>query len=71
MTIVEFMDYQCTFCRQFHSQTFANLKKFYIDTGKVRFFVMDFPLDIHSQALLAAQAARCSADQNKFWRCTT
>ena len=37
-------------------QTFPELKKNYIDTGKVRFYSMDFPLGMHDKALLAAQA---------------
>lgn len=67
VTIVEFMDYQCPYCKRFHSQTFPDLKKLYIDTGKIRFYVMDFPLDVHPKALLAAQAGRCAAEQGKFW----
>jgi len=67
VVIVEFMDYQCPYCKQFQAQTFRDVKREYIDTGKVRFYVMDFPLDIHAQALLAAQAGRCAAEQGKFW----
>lgn len=67
LTIVEFTDYQCPFCRQFHLTTFVELKKNYIDTGKARFFSHDLPLDFHSNALRAAQAARCANDQGKFW----
>ena len=66
-TVVEFMDFQCSYCRQFHARTFQDLKKLYIDTGQVRFFVRDLPLDIHAQALPAAEAARCAAAQGKFW----
>lgn len=67
VTVVEFADYQCPFCRKFHSETFAELKKNYIDTGKVRFVSRDLPLDIHPNASGAAMAARCAGDQNKFW----
>jgi len=67
VTIVEFMDYQCRFCQQFHQQTFQDLKKHYIDSGKVRFYSMDLPLEIHQNALLAAQAGRCAGEQGKFW----
>ena len=59
ITIVEFADYQCPFCRKFHSDTFAELKKNYIDTGKVRFVSRDLPLDSHPNASGAAIAARC------------
>src|SRR5438105_1377791 len=44
LTVVEFTDYQCPFCNQFHMTTFPELKKQYIDTGKVRFISRDLPL---------------------------
>jgi len=69
VTMVEFTDYQCPFCRQFHVQTFAQLKKDFIDTGRVRFFSRDLPLDsMHPDAMRAAEAARCANDQGEFWR---
>jgi protein-disulfide isomerase len=67
LTMVEFSDYQCAFCRAFHSDTFNELKKNWIDTGKLRFISWDLPLEFHSNAAKAAQAARCAGDQNKFW----
>lgn len=67
ITMVEFTDYQCPFCQRFHVATFPELKKNYIDTGKVRFYSKDLPLDIHSNALRAAQAARCAVEQGKYW----
>lgn len=67
LAIVEFTDYQCPFCRQFESITFPEIRKKYIDTGKVRFVVRDFPLDGHPDAKPAAEAAHCAADQEKFW----
>lgn len=68
ITIVEFTDYQCPFCQRFHSSTFPDLKKNWIDTGKVRFISRDMPLDFHSNAFRAAEAARCAGDQKQFWR---
>ncbi len=67
VTLVEFTDYQCPFCRRFEGDTFAQLKKEYIDTGKVRFVSRDLPLDFHPNAPSAALAARCAGDQGKFW----
>src|ERR1051326_2988824 len=67
LTIVEFTDYQCPFCQRFHTTTFNDLKKNYIDTGKVRFFSRDLPLDFHANAMRAAQAGRCAGEQNQFW----
>jgi len=67
LTLLEFSDYQCPFCRRFHLETFPELKKTYVDTGKVRFVSRDLPLEFHANALLAAQAARCAGDQGKYW----
>jgi len=68
VTVVEFVDYQCPFCRKFHSESFAQLKKNYIDTGKVRFVSRDLPLDFHPNASGAAVAARCAGAQDKYWQ---
>ena len=67
LVIVEYTDYQCPFCQQFHNTTFAQIKANYIDTGKVRFVSRDFPLDFHENARRAAVAGRCAAEQGKFW----
>jgi protein-disulfide isomerase len=67
LTLIEYTDYQCPFCRQFHTATYEEIKKNYIDTGKLRFVSRDFPLDMHDNAAQAALAARCAADQGKFW----
>lgn len=68
LTMVEFTDYQCPFCQRFHTTVFNELKKNYIDTGKVRFFSRDLPLDtMHPNAIRAAQAGRCAAEQGQFW----
>jgi len=67
LTIVEFTDYQCPFCQRFHIASFPEIKRNYIDTGKVRFFSKDLPLDFHANAMRAALAARCAGEQNKFW----
>src|ERR1039457_6845205 len=68
LTIVEFTDYQCPFCQRFHTTSFVELKKNYIDTGKVRFYSRDMPLDFHPNAMRAAEAARCASEQGQFWQ---
>ena len=67
VTLVEFTDLECPFCRSFHVGTFDKIKQTYIDTGKVRFVTFDFPLDIHPNARVAAVAVRCAGEQGKFW----
>ena len=67
LTIVEFSDFECRYCQQFHQTVLPNLKKEYIETGLVRFIHKDLPLPFHRQALPAAAAARCAGEQNKYW----
>jgi len=67
VTIIEFSDFQCSFCRKFWKETLPSIKRDYIDTGKVRFVYRDFPLPFHSGAKLAAEFTECAEDQGKFW----
>jgi len=65
LTIVEFTDFQCPFCNRFYLETFPDLKKNYIDSLRVRFYGMDFPLDIQGNVLLAARRrSHGHADRN-------
>ncbi len=65
--IVEFSDYQCFYCRDFHRKQFAQIKKEYIDTGVVQFIHKDLPLRMHAQAVPAAMVAHCAGAQGRFW----
>jgi protein-disulfide isomerase len=67
VTVVEFTDYQCPFCRRFVESTFPDLKREFIDTGKVRWLVQDLPLAFHPNARGAGQAAHCAGEQGSFW----
>ena len=68
ITIVEFTDYQCPFCRRHATGTFAQIKKDYVATGKVRYVVRQFPLKaIHPKAGKASEASLCAGDQSKYW----
>jgi protein-disulfide isomerase len=67
ITMVEFTDFQCPFCQRFYASTFGELKKNYIDTGKVRFVSRDLPLEFHPNAMQAALAGRCAGEQGRFW----
>jgi len=68
VTMVEFTDYQCPYCKRFHDTTFSRLREKYIDTGKLRYVTMDLPLKFHQQARPAANAARCAGEQGSFWQ---
>lgn len=64
VTIIEFSDYQCPFCRKFFVDTLPQIKSQYIDQGKVKLVFRDFPLDsIHPGAIPAAIAAECAGEQ--------
>ncbi|MBI2670295.1 MAG: DsbA family protein [Candidatus Yanofskybacteria bacterium] len=67
ITIVEFSDFQCPFCRSFWNGAFQEIKTNYIDTGKAKFVYKHFPLSFHSAAQPAAEASECANDQSKFW----
>jgi predicted DsbA family dithiol-disulfide isomerase len=64
VTIVEFMDFECPYCRA-EEPTLRHLRSKY--AGSVRFIHMDFPLSRHQNAMVAALAARCADEQGQFW----
>jgi protein-disulfide isomerase len=68
VAVVEFSDFQCPYCGRFQQDTFAQLKKAYVDTGKVQYVFRDFPLVLHEQARNAAIAAHCAGRQNAYWK---
>jgi len=63
VTIVEFSDYECPFCKRAFTDVLPQLKKEYIETGKVKLVYKDFPLDFHANAQKEAEAAQCAFDQ--------
>ena len=67
ITILEWGDYQCTFCYKFHQNTLDTINEDFIKTGKVKLVFKDFPLN-GPDSLLAAQAAYCAEDQQKYWQ---
>jgi protein-disulfide isomerase len=68
VTLVEYSDYQCPFCSRHHNNTMPELIKNYIDTGKVKFVMREFPLtSLHPRAVAASLAALCASDQGKYW----
>lgn len=67
VTIVEFSDYQCPFCKRSHDNVISKIEEEYIDTGKVRLVFRDYPLGFHQNAVPAALAANCGGEQDKYW----
>lgn len=65
VTIVEFSDFQCPFCKRAEPVLTSLLEKY---KGRVKLAFMDFPLhEIHARAESAAEASRCAGEQGKFW----
>lgn len=64
VTIVEFADYQCPYCRRAQEVVDELLRRY---PGKLRIVHQDFPLEGHPRALHASRAVRCAAEQGKFW----
>lgn len=63
VTVIEFSDYECPFCRKYWTESYSQLKADYIDTGKIKYVFRDFPLNFHAGAPLAAVAANCVREQ--------
>lgn len=64
VTVIEFSDYECPFCKRHFDSTYPELVKKYIDTGKVKLVFRDFPLSFHEpMASKEAIAASCARDQ--------
>jgi len=69
VTIIEFSDLQCLFCRRFWQDTLPQIKKDYIDKGLVKFAYRHYPLppELHPAARPLAEGAECANAQDKFW----
>ena len=66
ITILEWGDYQCTFCYKFHQNTLDIIKEEFVKTGEVKIIFKDFPLN-GLDSKLAAEATYCAQDQDKYW----
>ena len=66
ITIVEFGDYQCTFCYKFHQNTLNQINEQYIKSGQVKYIYRDFPLN-GNDSILASEASYCAGEQNRYW----
>ena len=64
VTVVEYASMTCGHCAHFHTKVFPTLKEKYVDTGKVRFILREFPLD--NLAAAASMLARCAGGGKSF-----
>jgi protein-disulfide isomerase len=67
VAIWEFADYQCPACQVFAGQVKPQIDLAYVETGQVKMIFFDFPLAMHPNAFIAARAARCAGDQERYW----
>jgi protein-disulfide isomerase len=66
ITIIEFSDYECPYCRKWHVETWPLLQEAYPE--QIRLVYRDFPLsNIHANATPAAAAANCAGEQSRYW----
>jgi protein-disulfide isomerase len=65
VTIIEFSDYQCPYCKLWYDQVFTQVMANY--PSQVRFVYRDLPITGHPEALPAAEAADCAGEQNAYW----
>ncbi|MBN1905214.1 MAG: thioredoxin domain-containing protein [Deltaproteobacteria bacterium] len=67
LIIVQISDYSCSHCSFHTRETLPDIQKHYIDTGKLRYAVIDYPLLSDLPSVAAAEAVHCASDQGKFW----
>jgi len=67
ITMIEFGDFQCSFCGRYFSETEPLIRKNYVETGKVKVVHKDFPF-LGPESLAAANAVKCAKDHGKFWQ---
>jgi protein-disulfide isomerase len=65
--VIMVSDFQCPFCKQWHDESFQTVLQNYAEKGKIRLAFINFPLNIHPNAVPASEAAMCASVQNKFW----
>jgi protein-disulfide isomerase len=67
VAILEYSDFDCSFCATYATQIYPLLDHAYVQAGKVKYFYRDMPGKDHLNALFKARVARCAGDQDKFW----
>jgi len=62
--IIEFSDFGCGYCRRFHQETFATIRKEFIDTGKYEWKFMPFITGMFKNSTAVTEAAECTLEQS-------
>jgi protein-disulfide isomerase len=65
--VIEYADFECGVCGHFATLTEPDVRSRYVNTGRIRYRFLDFPLPMHRNTMDAHLAAACANDQGKFW----
>lgn len=68
VTLIEFSDYHCPYCKRHANTVMTQLAESYIDSGQLRFVMREYPIpNLHPRAEAASMAALCAGDQDNYW----
>ena len=67
VAIMEYSDFDCSFCGRYARNVFPQVDQDYIKSGKVRYYFRDLPEPNETNAWFKARVARCAGDEGKFW----
>jgi protein-disulfide isomerase len=68
IVLIEFSDFECPFCGRHAQSSYGDIRRQYVETGKVKYVFKHFPIEqLHRFARKAAEAAECAGEQGKFW----
>ncbi|HTE46314.1 MAG TPA: DsbA family protein [Gemmatimonadaceae bacterium] len=67
LEVTEFGDFECPACGRFAVLTEPDIRKNLVETGKIRWRFIDYPLSMHKNTWQASRAAACADEQGKFW----
>ena len=68
LTLIEFSDFECPYCGSYVRESYPQIDRDYVSTGKIRYVFRHFPLTpLHPRAQKAGEAAECARREGKFW----
>ncbi len=67
MAILEYSDFDCSFCAKYATEIFPLIDQAYLQSGQVNYYFRDLPGPAHLNALSKARVARCAGEQDQFW----
>jgi protein-disulfide isomerase len=69
VVLAEFADYECPYCQRYATEVLSRIEHTYVATGKVEYAFFDFPIaQLHMTTMRAHAAARCAAEEGRFWQ---